>query len=54
MKQAGRSGARYAFIVGEEELADRTVTVRDLSTGEESSLSRADAIALVAADAETA
>ena len=31
MKQAGRSGARYAFILGEQELAERHVTVRDLS-----------------------
>jgi histidyl-tRNA synthetase len=52
MKQAGRSGARYAFIVGEVEMAGSTVTVRDLSTGEESSLSRADAVALVTDDAE--
>lgn len=35
MKQAGRSGARYAFIVGEEELARGYLTVRDLSTGHE-------------------
>jgi histidyl-tRNA synthetase len=52
MKQAGRSGARYAFIVGEVEMAGSTVTVRDLSAGEESSLSRADAVALVTDDAK--
>ncbi|NLE11816.1 MAG: histidine--tRNA ligase, partial [Actinobacteria bacterium] len=38
MKQAGRSGARYAFIVGEQELADGVITVRDLRSGEEESL----------------
>jgi histidyl-tRNA synthetase len=49
MKQAGRSGARYAFIIGEQELADRVVTVRDLQSGEEASLPRAEAVALGAA-----
>jgi histidyl-tRNA synthetase len=53
MKQAGRSGARHAFILGERELSGSTVTVRDLSTGEESSLSRPAAIALVTGDAAT-
>jgi len=52
MKQAGRSGARYAFIVGELEMTGSTVTVRDLSTGEESSLSRPDAVALVTDEAD--
>ena len=46
MKQAGRSGARYAFIIGEQELADAAITVRDLQTGEETSLSRSEAVAL--------
>jgi histidyl-tRNA synthetase len=46
MKQAGRSGARYAFIVGERELSESTVTVRDLALGEETSLCRADAVSL--------
>ena len=40
MKQAGRSGAHYAFIIGEQEMADGTVTVRDLRRGEETSVSR--------------
>jgi len=31
MKAAGRSGARVAVIVGEQELADGTATVRDLA-----------------------
>jgi len=48
MKQAGRSGARYAFIVGEQEMADQTVTVRDLSSGEERSLSESEAVAIAA------
>lgn len=48
MKQAGRSGARYALILGEQELLDSTVTVRDLSTGEERSVAWAEAVTLVA------
>jgi histidyl-tRNA synthetase len=50
MKQAGRSGARYAYIVGEQELADRFVTVKDLESGEERSLPRAEAVALATAN----
>jgi histidyl-tRNA synthetase len=50
MKQAGRSGARYAFIIGEQEMAGGTVTVRDLRSGEEKGVPRAQAAELVAAD----
>jgi histidyl-tRNA synthetase len=46
MKQAGRSGARYAFILGEQELAAGQLTVRDLSTGEERRMSREEAKAV--------
>lgn len=53
MKQAGRSGARYAFIVGEEELAVGGITVRDLSAGEERRLTREEAVALVTSSART-
>jgi histidyl-tRNA synthetase len=35
MKAAGRSGARVAVIVGEQEVADGTATVRDLAAGEQ-------------------
>ena len=34
MTQAGRSGARYAFILGEQEVADQAVTARDLRAGQ--------------------
>jgi histidyl-tRNA synthetase len=47
MKQAGRSGARYALIVGEKELAERTVIVRDLTTGEEQAVPLAQVAGLV-------
>jgi histidyl-tRNA synthetase len=35
MKAAGRSGARVAVIVGSQEVADGTATVRDLGRGEQ-------------------
>ncbi|CAN5638845.1 histidine--tRNA ligase [soil metagenome] len=35
MKDAARSGARWAVILGEEELASRRATVKDLDTGEQ-------------------
>ncbi len=46
MKQAGRSGARWAFIVGADELAAKTVMVRDLSSGEERAMARQEALKL--------
>ena len=45
MKAAGRSGARLALIVGETEVAEATVTVRDLAGGEQSTVARADLVA---------
>lgn len=42
MKQADRSGARWAAIVGEQELASGRVTLKDLSTGEQRDVSAAD------------
>jgi histidyl-tRNA synthetase len=47
MKQAGRSGARYALIVGERELADGVVTVRDLEAGKEVPVSPSEVLALI-------
>ena len=44
MKQAARTGARCAVIVGDEELADDAVTVKTLATGEEWRGARIDAI----------
>ncbi len=35
MKAAGKSGARVAVIVGEDELAEKTATVRDLTSGDQ-------------------
>ncbi len=50
MKQAGRSGAQYAFIVGEGEMAAGTVTVRDMRSGEERGVPRGEAAGLVTAE----
>jgi histidyl-tRNA synthetase len=35
MTQAGRSGARYAFIIGDQEMTDKVVTARELAGGSE-------------------
>jgi histidyl-tRNA synthetase len=40
MKAAGRSGARVAVIVGEQEVADGTATVRDLGRAEQETVPR--------------
>jgi histidyl-tRNA synthetase len=40
MKQANRTGAAVALIVGEHEVADATVTVRDLRTSDQSTVDR--------------
>jgi len=41
MKAAAKSGARFALIVGEDELADDVVAVRDLDEGEQSRIALA-------------
>ena len=41
-KQADRSGAAYAVVIGEDELARGTCNVRDMSTGEERAVPVAD------------
>ena len=35
MKQANRLGARFAVIIGEDELASGAATVRDMGSGEQ-------------------
>lgn len=44
MKKAGGSGAPLAVIVGEQEVADGTVVVRDLRTSEQSTVARGDVV----------
>lgn len=36
MKKANRSGARFAMIIGEDEIANSSVTIRDMESGEQS------------------
>ncbi len=43
LRQANRSGARYAVIVGARDLAQGVVTIRDLQTSEQEQLAIADA-----------
>ncbi len=38
MKDASRSGARWAVILGDEEIASGTVTLKDLENGTQESL----------------
>lgn len=51
MKQAGRSGARFAIIIGETEMAAGMVTLRDLASGDETGMPREEAVALARAAA---
>jgi len=44
MKHADRLRARYALVVGESELAAGTVTLREMSSGEQTPLVRAEAV----------
>jgi histidyl-tRNA synthetase len=44
MKAADRSGASVAVIVGEQEVADGTVVVRDLRSSDQDVVSRHDVV----------
>lgn len=44
MKAADRSGARFALVLGEKELADGAVVVKELSTGEQREVPLAEAV----------
>ena len=44
MKQADRAGARVALIVGDQEVVDGTVTVRDLGTSQQEAIARGDVV----------
>jgi histidyl-tRNA synthetase len=43
-KAADRSGARLALVVGEQELEAGTVTVRDLTSGDQQVVARTDVL----------
>lgn len=47
MKAADRSGARLALVLGERELDDRVIEIKDLSNGEQESVSIDDVLAQV-------
>jgi len=47
MKDANRLGARWAALIGEDELAAGTVTLRNMETGDQTSLNRPEAIAAI-------
>jgi histidyl-tRNA synthetase len=53
MKAAERSGARFAVVIGERELADGTVTLRRLSDGHQEELGVDDAIKAVLTQRES-
>ncbi len=42
LKLADRSGARYVVLLGEEELGSESLTLKDLATGEQSTLPRSE------------
>lgn len=48
LKQAGRSGARFAVLLGLDELADGAVRLKDLSGGGEEDIAAADLVTVVA------
>jgi len=49
MKSAGKHGARFVFIRGEDEMANGTVTLRDMETKEQRAVPREDAVRAVRA-----
>lgn len=54
MKAAGRSGARFALILGDRELADGRIEVKDLDSGEQSSHAIHDVAEVVMSHLQTA
>ena len=45
MRQAGKSGARFCLLIGEDELAARTVMLKNMDSGEQASVAFADVVA---------
>jgi histidyl-tRNA synthetase len=45
LKRADRAAARWALLIGDEEMASDTVTLRDLDQGEQKSISRSELVA---------
>ena len=49
MKAADRSGARYALVLGEQELSAESVVLKDLSNGEQETVALADVVDVLGA-----
>ena len=49
MRQAGKSGARFALLIGPDELAAGTVVVKNMENGEQCAVPRAEAVGLLKA-----
>lgn len=49
MKSASATGAKYACIIGDDELASGTVAVKDMNTGEQHSVANADVLGTIMA-----
>jgi len=47
MRDAGRLGARWVALLGEDELAAGTVTLRDMETGDQMAIARSEAITAI-------
>jgi histidyl-tRNA synthetase len=47
LRAADRAGARYALILGERELADGTITVRELASGDQASVEQDEVVAWI-------
>ena len=52
MSYADRLGVPYVVFLGEDELAEGVLSVKDMRTGEQKKLSAAEAAALIRSDAE--
>ncbi len=44
MRQAGKSEAQYAIILGDEEIKNRTVSIKNMSTGEQETIALSESI----------
>jgi histidyl-tRNA synthetase len=47
MKAADRSGARYALVLGERDIAENVIQIKELATGEQESVSLADIVTTI-------
>jgi histidyl-tRNA synthetase len=47
MKAADRSGARYALVLGERDLAENVIQIKELATGEQESVSLGDILTII-------